>query len=366
MKKVPAILTIALLATGAFAQSTNMPAALPFLSSRAALRAFAIESARQTNLELKSPGMEGTWGTGGPQWEGPQRAETILNTINEWRFTFEMENPADFVEATAEIKNSEYDTLFSAKSWGKPETYDSPDRDPAYRLPELFFYFELEKLIPFKVDRSIQKGQIWYLSEDGKTLKKVDITVKNGKVFFKTDFAGKAFLILWDNQGNKFIYNLRNEGRRIPITRVDYKGSRSYIENLVTYNNPSIIDQQVSSRDGVGENPTLEINMDSGATVSIRARSNEGAIAIGFQVRAQGSTNWVYHAVVHPGYFPLPLIRGTSYVVPVWNENEFKEVEPFIPEDEKDGYDPKTGNPIPYVQPSGAEVLPALPSTEER
>ena len=260
------ILSIILLSVGAFAQSppvsgggsngdtgttivvpaSRMPTTLAFLGSRAALRAFARESARSANLNIESTGMQGSWGTGS-SWESPKSQKQILSMVNAWRFTFTMDNPLDYVHATAEIKNSDWDTLFSAEAWRTPETFDSPVTDPAYRLPELYFHFTLADLVPFKVDRSVQWGQIKYLNDDGRTITTVDLVVKNGKVYFRSDLAGKGILVLRDDTGSIFLYSLRNGGVRVPVANVQYMGSSSGIDQMPWFNNPSTIDQQVWS-----------------------------------------------------------------------------------------------------------------------
>ena len=342
------ILSVTLLAVGAFAQSPpassgggssggtgtivvpadKMPTALAFLGSKAALRAFARESARSANLNINSAGMQGTWGTGS-SWDSPKSQEQILSIINAWRFTFTMENPADSVQATTEIKNSDWETLFSAESWRTPQLVSGS----SYRLPELYFHLTLADIIPFKVDRSVQWGQIKYLNDDGRTITTVDLVVRNGKVYFRSDLAGKGILVLHNNDGRTFLYNLRNGGVQVPVASVQYMGSSSWIENMPWFNNPSTINQQVWSWNGVGQNPTFDVNMDSSAWVSFRTYSNEGAEAIGFQVRPQGGTNWTFYPVVLPAkYVPIQLTPGTSFIIPVWNPDEFKEPEPYIPE----------------------------------
>lgn len=307
---------------------TKMPDVLAFLSSRAALRAYAIESARQANLNIESTGMSGSWGTGS-SWESPQESRAILETINAWRFAFTMENPADSVHATAEIKNTEWDTLFSAQAWQTPEPVER-----GYRLPELYFYFEMAELIPFKVDRSIQWGQLKYLSEDGKTIVTIDLDVRNGKVYFRSGFAGRAILVLRGSTwGDTFLYDLRNGGVQIPVAHVQYNGSRSWIDSLIPFNSPDIVNYKVWSHNGVGQNPTFEVVMNSSKWVSVRTFSNEETEAIGFQVRDQGGTNWTFYPVLPspPKYAVIPLERGVSYIVPVWNPDEFREPDPAFP-----------------------------------
>lgn len=373
MKKMLVSLSVTLLAIGAFAQpatqpsgsddqgvvstspisvasgggssggsivvpASKMPTTLAFLTSPAALRAFAVESARQAYLNLESAGMQGSWGTGSG-WESPQTSRAILETINGWRFAFNMQNPKDYVHATAEIKNADWDTLFSAETWQTPEAFDSPVTDPAYRLPQLYFYFRMAELIPFKVDRAIQWAQIKYLNDDGKTITTVDLDVRKGKVYFRSDMAGKGILVLQDNNGNTFLYNLRNGGVRVPMSRIEYTGSQSWIDGVVTYKNQQVINHKIWSYNGVGQNPTLEVSLSATVSVHVRVYSNEGAQAIGFQVRMQDSTNWNYYPAASTGEASIPIGEPdrVHYIVPVWNPDEFKDPEPYIPEK---GYGP--------------------------
>lgn len=304
---------------------SKVPTSLPFLSSRAALRTHAAESARNAYVEFTSPGMQygASWGTG---WEGITSLEAIADDIDDMNVEFPMVNVVDTVKAEAKITNTEGEDLFLATSWRTPEQEDD---DGEYVLPQFYFGFRLADLIPIKLDKSIRWAQVKYLAEDGRTIVTVDVEVRNGKMYYPEKFAGKSMLVLHDDKGKAHVYN--RKGLHVPTENVEWSGAQSYFDGLYSFQNPSNIDVQVWSWNGQGQNPAFEVTMTSSRSVNCRVYSNEGAVATGFYVRHQGRANWTFYPVVSPAtYASIPLDSGASYVVPEWNTDEFKESEPYI------------------------------------
>jgi len=303
----------------------SMPTALAFLSSKAALRTFALESARNISLDLDSPGL--LYGSGyGTGWSSALREQQILNQFNSITFVVEVVNVADYVHAKASIKNSDWEDLFTAEAWQVPTLGKG-----GYELPQMYFWFSMKDIIPFKVGRSITQACFRYLDENGRTIgQPIILNVINGKVYFKSDLAGQGILELRDKYGKAYEYDLRNGGVHLPVEFVAYSGSQSWVDGLYSFTDPSAINWQVGSWQGVGQNPAFEVTIISGkGWLPVKVYSNEGAFAIGLNMRAMGTTNWISYPIVNPSQGgQLPMMPGTWYIVPVWNPAEFREPEP--------------------------------------
>lgn len=309
--------------------SKSMPVSMPFLTSKAALRTFAIESARSTFLELQSPGMvDPSWsiGTG---WPAPLKEADVLNEFNRMQITIPMANIEDYVHATARICNVDGRPLFRGESWAKPELVKG-----GYVLPQMWFWFAMETVIPIKLNRSVTTVRFRHVGADGRTIgEPINLRVQNGYLDFQSDLAGQGILELWDNSGKPTEYDLRNGGKQVPVQQVLYAGSQSMIDGLYSFTDPSEINWQAWSWNGVGQNPAFEITMTTKNWVTLNVFSNEGAVPVGFHVRLMGNTDWVYYPVVAPSKVgQVPLNPGVFYIVPVWNETEFAEPEPQVPQ----------------------------------
>jgi hypothetical protein len=305
---------------------SKMPPSLPMLTSKAALKTFAIESARSAFLELKSPGMVNpSWSTGAG-WLTSMRAVDVLAQFNALKITVPMANIEDYVHAIGTIQNQMGKILFTADSWSRPVSIKG-----GYELPQMWFGFVIAKNIPIKFDRSIRSARARFINEQGQTVgNPIEFNVVNGEVDFQGDLAGGIILELRDQDGNVFEYDLRQEnGPQINVEQVAYNGSASYIDGMYDFTDPTVIDWQVWSWNGIGQNPAFEVTMTSKGLLPVGTHSNEGALATGFYVRAMDSANWQFYPLVPEKKFSqLPLNIGVWYIVPIWNPNDFREPDP--------------------------------------
>jgi hypothetical protein len=308
------------------------PLALEFLSSKAALRAYAAELARGVSFDLTSAGFSEGGGYGfGSSWNSPTNLAGIQKQLLRWEYEFPMSNPLDRIDINAKIVSEEWENLFLAFPTSVQAYRENEDDE--YTIGETFLYFKLAPEIPVRVGKSIKQARISYIGDDDSTIVNEQLQVRNGKFYFRSDFAGKSIVLLTDDEGNRFAYDLRRGGVMVPIELVQFFGIRGDFEGMYPFLNPSMINLSVWSNDGSGENPTLEVTMThvSGARhVNVSAVTREGAVATGFLVRQQGApgTSGSFYPVVPPlQYVPIPFFPGVTYVVPTWNLEEFQEPE---------------------------------------
>ena len=310
--------------------SEKAPLALPFLGSKAALRVFALESCRSAFLELQSPGMANPSWANGVGWSSPLKESDLLHQFNSMEITVSMVNVEDYVHASGRLCNESGRALFKAESWAKPESV----KGGGYELPKMWFWFTMETVVPIKVDRSITSARFRHVGADGRTVgEPFNLIVENGYVDFRSDLAGQGLLELWDRNGNQSVYDLRNGGVQVSVNEVHYPGSQSTVDGLYTFTNPPEITWEAWSWNGIGRNPAFEVTITISGWVPVKVHSNEGAVAIGYKVKAMGQTNWDTYPVVAPSTIGLiPLVPGVWYIIPVWNESEFAEPEPQVPQ----------------------------------
>lgn len=311
--------------------STNLPKSVPFLASRATLRAYAGELARSADLEIKSKGFvdfpSAGFGTG---WDKPKSLPEIQTYLNAWDYSFRMSNPKDYVTMKGTIRSFDWDPLFeSYEATVQPQLVSGG----AYSIPQPFLYFRMSTNgIPIRFDKSIVRAKVSFVGDNGVTIVDRELKVGNGgKVYFDPEFPGKGLLILGDKDGNEIVYDLHNDGVRIPLAHARFNGAQVYVEGMYSYKNPESINFTAWSYLGIGENPTLEITMTKQFAVKVFMKSNEEARPRGFWVRPQGGANWAYYNRVVPAESVLiPLDIGTAYVVPDWDPVEFREPDPIV------------------------------------
>ena len=66
---------------------------------------------------------------------------------------------------------------------------------------------------------------------------------------------------------------------------------------------------------------------DAVSVVEVSISTKEEARANGYMVRMMGEKEWLFYPA-SDGSALLPFMSGTTYVVPVWNPEEFREPDP--------------------------------------
>ena len=307
---------------------TSVPPNMQFLSSRAALRTYAAELSRSAEMNVESKGFaNGSIGFGSG-WSESQTLQQIQDHFNNWNYEIEMVNVNDYITMRGTILSSEWEKLFVS--------YDSTvlaqqGKGGQYYIPQPYLSFRLADEIPIRVGRSIVRANISFIGDDGRTVIDQELRVDNGKVYFKPEFAGKGLLTLTDNNNNRFVYDLRNRGIQVKTMYAQFSGAMISVEGFFTFKDPNLIDLNIWSYRGLGENPTLEITMNViGRYVNVALKTTEDAVPKGYWVRRQGTTDWQYYPASKTSkYTSIFFYVGmTTYVVADWNSEEFKEPDP--------------------------------------
>ena len=310
-------------------EADGFPASLPFLTSVAALRAYAAEQARTADIQIESKGLaSGGSHFFGSSWDEPTNQAGIGSHFSRWQYQLEMVNPKDAVTFRGWIRSSEWENLFV--SW---DTSVQPEIDAEgnYKVPQPYLYFRLADEIPVRIGRDANWARVSQVDENGQTVGEEYLRVQDGKVYFRPGFAGKGILIVTDNEGRNYAYDLRQGGLRIDTEQVLFNGAYAFLDGMYSYYDPQRIVIRVWSWNGVGQNPTLEVNMstptDAVSVVEVSISTKEEARANGYMVRMMGEKEWLFYPA-SDGSALLPFMSGTTYVVPVWNPEEFREPDP--------------------------------------
>ncbi len=314
--------------------SANLPVDLKFLSSRGALKAYAIEQARSADLNLTSAGFaDGSYGFGA-SWENPVTSTELQGYLTQWDYRVRMVNTKDLVNFDLRIRTADFDELFVSYPAQVLPQFVGGKEGQGYELPRPYLALRMADEIPFRLDKSIQRVQISYLDPDGRTVVTKELrTDGRGKFFMDPNFAGTGYAELIDQDWNINVFDLHNGGARTTLEQVRFTGEHAFIDGLVSYENPSTVNYTVWSWQGTGQNPTFEITMNGpvGANVSLTVMTREGAKPRGYFIRSQGAAanEWQYYPVnpAAPSFAPF-LDTGTSYLVPDWNPEDFREWSP--------------------------------------
>jgi hypothetical protein len=309
--------------------AASLPMDMKFLSSRAAIRAYALESARQAQLDLSSAGFaQGSIGFG-TSWTKPMSSEELREQLNGWDYDIPMVNVVDDINVDAQILSGDFDPLFIAyrttirAELGKGGYYVHP-----------FVSMRMADEIPFRLDKSIRQVRVSYVGADGKTIYTVNLRSDgDGKFFIDPNLAGAGYMELIDNDWNMFVYDLRNGGVKTSIELVRFTGAQMWIDGVVSYTNPVEVDFTVWTWRGIGQNPTIEVIMSSPGKCSVTVATRDGALPVGFYVRLQSDVSGIWNYIVRPTDIKGPALffdEGVNYVIPVWNPEDLREEPPVM------------------------------------
>lgn len=309
------------------------PSSLEFLSSEGALRAYAVETARgcRIGVGMNSAVYSTSQHSGG--WDRP------MNSLQMFRFVdglfdklwVKTVNTTDWVWTSGVILSPEGEELI--RGWGG--AYPVVGKGGSVDLPtfEMRYHLAPEIRVPFE---GVESANMFLTNEEGRTVAHFVFEVRNGKFNFRTDMAGKGYLILRTKNGHTFAYDLRNMGVMAELSKINFGGNVvSVMDHMIPIVNPTEAYTHVEwSWDGVGVNPTFEIIIDTkpnGGSLDLSVSSTEGARPIAFMVRAQGNNRWEEIPVSNGRLYEKgPIQNGVYYIVPKWNPSEFRTRQPYI------------------------------------
>ncbi len=164
----------------------------------------------------------------------------------------------------------------------------------------------------------------------GTTNAVVPLTVVNGLLQYQSDLSGKGILVLTAIDGTQMAYDLTNHGVRIQVVTV-LATTQTTIHGIAVLKNPTVIDTMFQSYQGVGESSAFEVTMTNAGIVNAAVYTSEGALPLGYWVRAPGDTQATFFPLVGGKYsVPLSLKVGTTYIIPDWDSSQFRESDPYI------------------------------------
>ena len=326
---IAAIVSLALASVAIAAgvpQSTVQPD-LSWLTSRANLRAYAVQQATVATGILSSRSQVGSqinnWSVNIPAvhssadifavYTGQQRNITILNT-------------QDVVYLDSWVTNSDGELLF----WGSSSTKAVNGKGGGYYLPAMPLNLNMAGNVTVKFTKDVASAEVMYIDPTtGQTNSQQQLNVTGNKIYFPTGSAGMVFLVVNFTDGTQVSYDLRDSGAENDGTTLSQVTSSVSIADFVSYQNPTSVVDQIPSQNGIGTNRTYEIVLSGMSFVPFSVKTSEGFYPIGLWIQMAGDTTWSYlqWGSVQTSML-LQLKAGVWYVVPNWNPAQFSEPSP--------------------------------------
>lgn len=306
------------------------PVDLAFLSSEAALRAYAVENSRLARVWIGMNSATTSSGSNGIAWDKGVNSVTLFSRIdslfdNLWVKTF---NPNDYVWTCAATQNADGDDLMYGGG-GARLVYGKG----GYDLPKIANVFCLASTIPIPFSGVESARALITDPESGQTIDRVDLQVRSGKVYFQSDMAGRVILQVKIKGGQVLAYDLTNGGVGIPEETVILMGNTtSHLDHMIVLRDFVGPYKHVEpSYKGVGTNPTFEvIATGKEIPIDISVSSTEGAVPVSFKYKKLGEVVWQDAPCTNGRLVMPPSGFGTMYIVPVWNPSEFHSRLPYI------------------------------------
>jgi hypothetical protein len=310
----------------------DVPSSMP-IGSLSALRAYAIESARQFDVSVSSS-TSVEYGSAYRTWSDPVSGAELLKLVaaSDLR-NFSVANPKDGVWLYANVGSRDGDTLFSAYKDLQPRLIGS-----TWSLPSDAGNLKLvlANEIPIPVDGAVYALLKGNDAVTGQTVDYQQVRVENGKVYFPKSKAGDPSMTLWVmlDQGinvpwKALVYSAKDGTAVAPVSLP--LALNPGIEGLYTFKNsfPGII--TVPSSGGVGINPTIELTVDYPAAIIVypNVMSSEAKYPVGYWMKKQGVEGWTKLIGPNPA---VNVSSGVYYLVPEWRAIDFKDpVQPYYP-----------------------------------
>ncbi len=329
-----------------FAQA---PATLSFLTSKAALRAYAVEQATNASIQVYAESQVSTQPVmTTTAFPTKHTSQDILSFFNGSSPSITIVNPMDTVYTWASVVNADGDQYFYASAQSLPVATNN-----IYSLSPVTLTLVLDDWIAVSFGKSVSSATLLYVDPNsGQTTGSQYLSSYINKIYFPTASAGNGYLVVNFTDGTSVNYDLRT-GTQVPNISLAQKVSSSSIDGLIYFTDPlNIVDIGISSVNGIGENHTYEVSISHSALlgddvlrtpIPVFAATTEGAVAVGFWVRLQGNTSWQFSSANVQANIPgftfaqgtmmaqIPFHAGTYYIVPVWNPTDFAEPTPVAP-----------------------------------
>jgi len=306
--------------------------ALPFLTSRAFLVAYAEDQAVTAGANLYSPSQVGGQTTSWVAIIPPNHvAADILSTFIGQTYRISVLNGADPIYMGESVNNADNFLLFYG---GSP--YQPVLGKGGYYLPPVSVTLKMVDDVPVKFPKPVSNAEALPVDKTtGMTRNRQQVPTFGNTVFFPANLAGNSFLTVNFVDGTQSSYDLRPSGggAKTVGTQITQQVSSASIENFVSYVDPWQIVDQIPAVNGIGTNRTYEVTMDSKQPwpnkVPFSVSTTEGFYPLGVWMCPKGSFAWAYVPWI-PGqnHTWLPFLIGTWWVVPDWDPAQFSEPSP--------------------------------------
>lgn len=306
------------------------------IGSYAELRAYAAEESHMAATGMySSSGVE--YGYYSTSWQEPRSSETIVGSIRGAVVNLTVANIKDPVNMYMQVYNNDYDVMFHGEKSGFITNVGG-----IWKLPDDFgaIRMEMNEFIPIRIPHATY-AYLRYTDRNGQTTGYEEVRVYNWKVYFQSARADTTNATLWihryDDQNftnlPTLVYQTHSGGGLVPLTSVTTMVQPS-INGMRYFHNTENVVMGVPSTNKVGVTPTVELELTWGVTESINILVySDGAIPIGYKIRPRGGDEWYFFEKTGPlPWLTIRLAPGFYYIVPVWNESEFKEApRPYSP-----------------------------------
>ena len=297
---------------------------LSFLTSRAALLAFAIDQADTASFELGAPSRVGTQAVWKVKFSVNHTSADILRFYTTNRFGINVLNPNDEVSVAGKVFNGDGDQILSQSYSSQPTLTKT-----GYSLPKVFLNLGLEKYVAIKFDKPVSSAEVFCVDPfTKKTYNEKWLPVSGCKVYFPSASCGTGFLDVKFNDGTESYYDLCNGGIEIPGFFIGQEVASASVDNFLSFTNPMFVRDQIFSQNGVGTNRTYELVIENshgdGRNVKFLISSTEGCYPLGLWVRPKFGS-WSHFPWLAKDYTVILFPEGVWYVIPDWDRRQFHE-----------------------------------------
>lgn len=329
MKNIIVTVFLVMAAFAAVAQ-TN----LPFLTSKAALRAYAVQQAQTATMQLWSQSTVGQPVGARMIIPSNHTSADIIKFFTISSASLKVLNPKDQVYLDENVLNADGDSLF----YGYGSSLPFLGKGSLYDLPAISAVLRLQSWIPVKFSKQVSSAEMLYVDPiTGQTYNNQQLYAYGNNVYYPSDSAGGGFLKVNYPDGSQDIFDLKNGGIKVSGIALTQKIASASIEGLLSFTNPiqtGVIDT-IPSNLGIGQNRTYEVIMAGPVTttnyITVSITTSEGYRPLGIWVIAPGTVKPVYYQQ-GPSlpYVPIPVGGGVFYMVPEWDPAQFREPDPYI------------------------------------
>lgn len=299
---------------------------LSMITSRPALKAWAIEQVKYVSGSVSSPSMVNFSSTK-PWFNIENKSAGVLDiafSVVSNRLTFEVANPNDplWLHVSYQDKNHEY--LF----WGSRDSRLKKDAGGTWYVEDVAVELDLSDRIAIPI-KNVSYGRMIIRDSAGRISGNAYLEARDGKLYFPSRLAGsKGELIVsyWDYEDQvetNQVFNL-STGETQTTTAVgsvlfpilkDVWDFGEDPQSVSVYIEPSSV------------KPLVQATYSSPRKTIVKATASDGKVALGVYVRKTGDTNWKYFAIPEDvGFVQVDVLKGIYFFIFDFGEEDLPQV----------------------------------------